>query len=105
VTADERQIAQSILNVLLTLKSERLFNVEFGTNIYRYLFQPENSYIVSAIEKEARDSILAVENRILIHNGDVVARVNQDEHYIDMKIKYKIKNTSEFGYWEQRLYL
>jgi len=105
VTADERQISQSIFNVLLTLKSERLFNVEFGTNIFRYLFQPATVHTVSSIEKEARDSILAVENRILIQPNDVIASINQDDHYIDIQIKYKIKSTSEFGSWKQRLYL
>jgi len=104
-TADERQISQSIFNVLLTLKSERLFNIGFGTNIYRYLFQPATYITSAAIETEARNSILAVEKRILIKSEDISATVNQDEHYIDIEIRYKIKSTAEFGSWKQRLYL
>ncbi len=105
VTAEERQISQAIFNVLLTLKSERLFNLGFGSNIFIYLFQPATSIIISRLEQEIRESILAVEKRILIKTGDVSANPNPDEHYIDINITYKIKSTSEFGNWSNRLYL
>ncbi len=105
VTAEERQISQAIFNVLLTLKSERIFNLNFGSNIFRYLFQPATSYTISALETEIRESILAVEKRIIIKPGDVSADTNPDEHYIDISITYKIKSTSEFGNWSNRLYL
>lgn len=104
-TADERQINQAIWNILLTMKTERLFNINFGTNIYRYLFQSAGSYTASQVENEARTSILAVEKRIIINPGMIHAEINQDEHYIELEIKYQIKSTSEFGSWKNRLYL
>jgi len=55
ITSDA--IKSDILHVLLTQKGERLFDPEFGTNLYKFLFEPNDSITLHDIKDEANSSL------------------------------------------------
>ena len=52
-----RQVSHNIQNLLLTQKGERLGNPEFGSNLMKLVFEPNNSDTESLVEEEIRASI------------------------------------------------
>jgi len=50
-------IKSDILHVLLTQKGQRMYNPRFGTSLYLYLFEPNDSITLSDIKDEANTSL------------------------------------------------
>tara|TARA_R110001592_G_scaffold360255_2_gene668335 strand:- start:1175 stop:1606 length:432 start_codon:yes stop_codon:yes gene_type:complete len=51
------QAKTNIINLLLTHKGERFMQPDFGTNLRRYLFQPNNNQIQGELKTEIMDAI------------------------------------------------
>ena len=51
-------LKSDILHVLLTQKGERFYDPDFGTNLYKYLFEPNDSTTLSDVKNEANSSLL-----------------------------------------------
>lgn len=47
-------IKADLLHLILTVKGQRLYNPEFGTNLLRFIFEPNDSVTQSAIQEEIR---------------------------------------------------
>ena len=52
-----QQVKSNIQNLLLTQKGERLGNPEFGSNLMKVVFEPDNGDIEASVEEEIRASI------------------------------------------------
>lgn len=50
-------IKSDILHVLLTQKGERFLNPNFGTNLYKFLFEPNDDITLAEIKDEANSSL------------------------------------------------
>ena len=96
-------IKQSVMNILLTMKGERLFNLKFGTNIFAYLF--ENVVSIPSIKNEIVSSIKRYEHRIRLSSDDIEIFPNPDQHYIEINLVYYIKASQEIGQLKEKLYL
>lgn len=101
--SNENVIKQSLTNILLTMKGERLFNLSFGADLYSYIF--ENNINVSGLKSEIKNAISNYETRITIDTSNININANVDEHYLDIEIKYVITDSSEWQTWYDRLYL
>lgn len=90
---NEDSIKNSIKNLLLTDKGERLFNPNIGSNIRKILFEP----ISIATEVSLREYILDVvgkyEPRIELHQ--VLVSPNIDENAYTINMVYSLINTGE----------
>ena len=53
----ENEIRSNLIHLLLTRKGSRYFLPDFGTRLYQYIFEPNDSITHSQIESEIRDSI------------------------------------------------
>lgn len=91
------KINQSIDMILSTKKGSRVLYPDFGSDLYKILFDPNdreaadliNVYVVRALEKW--------EPRIEIQNVDVVTPLDDNSlgpNDIDVKIRYRIKKTN-----------
>jgi phage baseplate assembly protein W len=65
---DKAAISQSIVNLLLTNKGERLFQPELGSGIYNTLFEPLDYGTVGILRSEILNTLEAYEPRISIAN-------------------------------------
>lgn len=104
VVNNKKMISQSISSIILTQRTERLFNLSYGTNLYKYLFQVGFSN-EELVKSEIKDSILAFETRVMISNNDITVEIDHDQQFMDIEVKYIIKETSEWGTWKDRIYL
>lgn len=53
----EREIRANLIHLLLTKRGSRYFLPDFGTRLYEYIFDENDSVTFSLIEEEIRDSI------------------------------------------------
>lgn len=63
---NEKAVSQSIKNLILTNFGERLFNPNFGSNIYKTLFEPNLTEDLNLLEDRIRFSIENYEPRAII---------------------------------------
>ena len=53
----EREVRADLIHLLLTRKGTRYFLPDFGTRLYEYIFEQNDSVSFSLIEEEIRDSV------------------------------------------------
>jgi len=49
--------SSNLLLLLLTQKGERYYEPEYGTNLLKYIFDPNDNIIATDIEEEIRDTV------------------------------------------------
>ena len=87
VVKDAADIKQSIKNLLLTRKGERLFNSDIGTNLTDLLFEVADFATASLIRDEIIVVLSNYERRISILKLDV--DVNFDDNGYDTQLTYE----------------
>ena len=51
-STDQQAIKSDLMHLILTRKGQRLYNPDFGTDLLRYIFEPEDSLTLSDIKSE-----------------------------------------------------
>lgn len=54
---ESQQIRSDLIHLLLTRKGSRYYLPEFGTRLYEFIFEPNDTLTFQAIESDIRDSI------------------------------------------------
>jgi phage baseplate assembly protein W len=85
---NERAIARSIRNLVLTQKGERFFNSQLGSEVSRLLFENLDRSTSIFIRNEIEYVIRNYEPRVSLISLDV--NPNYDDNQFDIVIKYKI---------------
>jgi uncharacterized protein len=81
---DNAAISQSIVNLLLTNKGERLFQPNLGSGIYSTLFEPLDFGTAGIIRSEIIDTISRYEPRIIVSKVIVVPDFNSNGYSIEL---------------------
>lgn len=53
----EKEVRANLIHLLLTKKGSRYFLPDFGTRLYEYIFDENDTIVYNLIEEEIRDSI------------------------------------------------
>lgn len=85
---NERAIARSIRNLVLTQKGERFFNSQLGSEVSRLLFENLDRNTSIFIRNEIEYVITTFEPRVTLVSLEV--NPNYDENQFDIVITYKI---------------
>lgn len=85
---NERAIARSIRNLVLTQKGERFFNSQLGSEVSRLLFENLDRNTSIFIRNEIEYVITTFESRVTLVSLEV--NPNYDENQFDIVITYKI---------------
>lgn len=88
VLKNERAIARSLRNLIMTVPGERPFNPTLGSRVSRLLFDPMDEITSTAIRGEIEFTIKAFEPRVKLK--DVKVKPNFDENEYDIVITYNI---------------
>jgi len=96
-------ISQSILNILSTMPGERLFNVSFGCNLNKYLWENFNNQ--AGLKRDIKNALITYDPRIDVPAEGVSVYFDEPNNAIDIEITYLIKATTEWQTWSERLYL
>lgn len=84
---NERSINQSLKNIILTNKNERLFNPNFGSNINMILFENNTESVISALNFYIRNAIEREEPRVELI--DVILDSSERDNAVTINIVYR----------------
>lgn len=76
-TSPEREVRASLIHLLLTRKGSRYFLPNFGTRLYQFIFDQNDSVTWGLIEEEIREAVKMYIPNLEI-NSIVVAAADQD---------------------------
>ena len=86
------QARTNIKNLLLTIKGERVFQPDFGTNLYKILFEPNTEFLRDNISDEIKSSISKWTPYINLE----AVEVSGQDNAVRVKVKYTV-SPSNFG--------
>jgi phage baseplate assembly protein W len=96
---DNSAIKADLMHLIITRKGQRLYNPDFGTDLLRFIFQPEDGLTFSQIKEE----ITTVVKRYLpkLNITDVLVEESIENEYaatvrIDYTITDDVFTTSDF---------
>ena len=89
IKTDEQLIKDSIFQILNTRKGERFFNREFGSDLYKLVFEPNDEILRDLIDIEVKEAIGKWEDRVEVLGTNTVINENQ----ITVEISYRVKDT------------
>lgn len=93
VFKDEDAVKESIKNLILTDRGERLMKPNIGGNIRAMLFENITPSVLKLIENRVEETINLYEPRAEL--VDVVASSNIDDNIVSVKIVFYIKNVEQ----------
>jgi len=84
VKKDEADIKQSVANLLSTMKGERLFNPQIGSNLERLLFEPLDAATVTTLQKEITFTIETFEPRVSMNEITVFIDYENNGYEVEL---------------------
>jgi phage baseplate assembly protein W len=99
-TTASEEVKSNFVHLLMTMKGERYFLPQFGTNLRQYLFDPQAVENDTAIRKEITDAVGAFMPNIKINAINITHYQNDvsipdNQHYqITISIDYRITSGS-----------
>ncbi len=90
---DEDAVKESIKNLILTDRGERLMQPTLGGNIYAMIFENLTPAVLKLIEENVRTTINLYEPRAELQ--DVTASSNIDDNAVNIRITFYIKNVEQ----------
>jgi phage baseplate assembly protein W len=85
---NETAIARSIRNIVLTNRGERLFNVNFGTDLRNSLFENMDDISISFLEDKISEAIRLYEPRVILNSVSVES--DEISYELNATINYTI---------------
>ena len=86
---DEKAIKSDLMHLLLTNKGERFYNPEFGTNLRKFIFEPNDNRTQSEIKTELNETIKKFIPNLTI-NGIKIESSEINEYLATVKINYTV---------------
>jgi len=90
---NKRAIKSSLMHLLLTNRGERLYSPEFGTDLKKFLFEPNIVTIQNDIKDEIQKAIDKFIPNLKIDRLDVEP-IDGAEHSVIVKLEYTITNST-----------
>jgi phage baseplate assembly protein W len=86
---DSKAIRADLMHLLLTRKGERLYNPEFGTDLMRFIFEPNDSLTYSDIKLDIQTTVKKYIPTLNVDNITVTSNP-ENEYKADVRIDYTI---------------
>jgi phage baseplate assembly protein W len=88
-TTDNQAIKSDLMHLILTRKGQRLYNPNFGTNLLRFIFEPNDDLTFSQIKQEITDVVKRYLPNLQI-NEISVTESTESEYAAVLRIDYSI---------------
>ena len=88
-TSVKDRVTSDILHVIFTPKRQRLRMPDFGTDLIKYIFEPNDGESWDGIKKEIRESVSRWVNGVTINNIEVLS--SEDGVQVFVRIDYGVK--------------
>ena len=93
IKTDEAAVKESIRNLLLTNKGERLFRPNLGSNLKYMLFESNTPVVLKLIQEQVKDVLVTYEPRINIIDVTVISDL--DENNVQINVVFSLRNSEE----------
>jgi phage baseplate assembly protein W len=92
-STDEDLIKQTIMQLVLTIRGERIMRPEVGSNVYSFVFEQNNTVLADVIRAEVQTVIGRFEPRVILRD----VKVQRKESEVLCTIEYVIISTRTLG--------
>lgn len=82
-------ILNSWSNILITPKRSYIFDPEYGSDLYKLVFEPADNETIEKIRNEVIDSIQKYDDRALIKNVTINFLSNKKGFQVNIEVSYK----------------
>lgn len=86
---DQRAIKADLMHLLLTRKGQRLYNPNFGTDLMRFIFEPQDNLTLESVKEEVTNSVKKYLPKLVINNISVTPSEENDYAAV-IRVDYKI---------------
>jgi phage baseplate assembly protein W len=86
---DNKAIRADLMHLILTKKGERFYNPEFGTNLLKYIFEPNDFLTLSDIKLDIQTTVKKYIPNLNVDNITVEPDDNNEYHAI-VRLDYTI---------------
>lgn len=86
---DLEVILNSWNNILITPKRSYQFDPEFGSDLYKLVFEPADEITLDRVIDEVKNTLMRYDNRATIKDIDVVFFTNQKGFSLSIDVEYK----------------
>lgn len=86
---DADAIKSDLLHLILTRKGQRLYKPDFGTDLLRFIFQPEDGLTLSQIKEEIQTVVKKYLPKLQINNI-IVEQSTQNDYAAVVRLDYTI---------------
>jgi len=96
---DNTAIKSDLLHLILTRKGQRLYNPEFGTDLLRFIFEPNDSLTLSLIKEEITTAVKKYLPKLQINEISVDQSTESDYAAVvrlDYTITDEVFTTTDF---------
>lgn len=87
----EDSVKSMLLHIILTPKGQRLRKPDFGTDLIRFIYEPNDGSTWSGVKEEIRKQVSLYLPEVVFENINIV-RNTENEHDIYVEIDYSINN-------------
>ncbi|MEN6521093.1 MAG: GPW/gp25 family protein [Armatimonadota bacterium] len=94
-SSDHAHIHESIRQTLGTRKGERFMRPEFGSDLHKLIFEPNDRILYGLIRHEVVDALDKWEPRIIV--TDIAVEQGDDEHLVLVNISYRLISSQVEG--------
>jgi phage baseplate assembly protein W len=98
-STDDRAIKSDLMHLLLTRKGQRYFNPNFGTDLMKYIFEPNDNLTFQQVKDEVTNAVKKYLPKLVIK--DISVTQSPDSDYaatimVDYKVTEGVFETSDF---------
>lgn len=102
--ATKNSYSSNLLLLLLTQKGQRYYEPDYGTNLLKYIFEPNDDFTASMVEEEIKNTVLLYLPEIKITsitfnwlNSDSGAPISDNQLNVNVKFIYDEGSLNEEG--------
>lgn len=86
---DSKAVRADLMHLILTRKGERLYNPEFGTDLMKYIFQPNDAITYSDMKLDIQTTVKKYIPNLNVDDIKIEADPN-NEYHANVRIDYTI---------------
>ena len=90
-STDTSAIKADLMHLLLTKKGQRLYNPDFGTNLVKFIFEPNDSVTLSDLKEEVGGSVRKYLPNLSINEISVTNNL-ENEYVATIRVDYTISD-------------
>lgn len=86
---DSRAVKADLMHLILTQRGQRLYMPDFGTDLMKFIFEPNDSKLQSEIKSDIQETVTKYIPNLTINEVEVNRDTN-NEHKATIRIDYSI---------------